>query len=112
MEGEIYMLQLEKISRKQFCKELEGKRVGMVGFRHIEALERDLDVLRTNQQWTFNKPSKVRIFHTTKSGNFRRISDIDNNKSYFAWSKGDCAYKFGTFYIIVTETRAIYYKAV
>lgn len=84
----------------------------MVGFRHKEALERDLGVLRTKQQWTSNNPARVRIFHTTKSGNFKRISDIDNKQSYFSWSEGACAYKFGTFYIIVTETRAIYYKAV
>lgn len=106
------MLQLEKISRKQFCKELEGKKVGMAGFRQKEFLEKDLDTLRKNQNWIFNDVSKVPVFRTTKSGNFKRISDIDNKQSYFSWSKGNCAYKFGTFYIIVTETRAIYYKAV
>ena len=106
------MLQLEKISRKKFCSELEGKRVGMVGFRRKEDLKKDLEVLKANQQWTFKDPSKAWIFHTTKSGNFRRFSSVNGDVSYFDWCKGDCAYKLGTFYIIVTATRAIYYKAV
>lgn len=103
---------MEKISRKQFCKELDGKRVVMAGFRRKENLERDLAILKKNQDWTVNDPSKVPIFHTTKSGNFRRLSSVNGDESYFDWSKGDVAYKFGVFYIIVTETRAIYYKAV
>lgn len=45
------MIKLEKISRKEFCRQLEGKFLCMCGFRTHETFEEDLKVLEENQDY-------------------------------------------------------------
>lgn len=62
------MIKLEKISRKEFCRQLEGKFVCMCGFRTHETFEEDLKVLEENQDY---KGKQQYIFYPRSNGFIR-----------------------------------------
>lgn len=100
------MIKLEKISRKEFCRQLEGKFVCMCAFRTHETFEEDLKVLEENQDY---KGKQQYIFYPRRNGFIRAHVSL-NKQSMFNWSTGDKQYTFGKFFIIMTKTRVLIYK--
>lgn len=95
---------LLKISRRQFCKELEGKNVELIAAIHdVKYREKNLEILDSEDRDIPPIPAHVGKF-TAKSNGFVR------GKSAHYWEKGDTCYKFGDLYIIYEENISMYYR--
>ena len=92
---------LKKLSRKEFCRQLDGKMVTQAAFiRTFGSL--DLETTLENLDNGLPETEKKNLLFSegglfvTKSNGFKR-----GNSGHY-WSKGDCCLSYMSFYIVVT----------